>query len=253
MKRKKRKPNQPSPFFIMIPIFTILALGTFIGVLSHYDFNRGRPAQENPAVVTVPDYLAALLINEVPFPGEPAFKSADDSKDAMRAILWTLHNRRSAPPPGYTRWKISATHSDNLVDVITAFNQMEGFFLDNNKRPAFAPRVGERITYLRRLAQRDNTPTISILLDFATTAAKQYADGKPLPFPDPFAGLKMIDDVEVTGSAYGWMTDDLQFHPGGNYVRIPDESGGGLGGNRFFTLRKTPLPPADKTEPEPAP
>ena len=247
MKRKKRKPPT-SPFFIVAPILSIFTLSALFGMIFMY---RGQPNRENPAAIAVPDYLAALLINEVPFPGEPAFKNADDSKDAMRAILWTLHNRRAAPPPGYTRWHIAATPSDNLVDVITAFNQMDGFYVARNNRHTYAPRVGERIGYLRRLAQRDDTPTISTLLEFAETAALNYAQEKPLPFPDPFAKLTMIDEVEVTGSAYGWMMDDLQFHPGGNYVRIPDEHGGGLGGNRFFTLRKTPLPPAEKNEPEP--
>ena len=33
------------------------------------------------------------------------------------------------------------------------------------------------------------------------------------------------------------MTDVGQFHPGGRYVRIPDDDQGGLGGNRFFTLK----------------
>jgi hypothetical protein len=32
------------------------------------------------------------------------------------------------------------------------------------------------------------------------------------------------------------MTDTGEFHPGGRFVRIPDEDHGGLGGNRFFTL-----------------
>ena len=31
-----------------------------------------------------------------------------------------------------------------------------------------------------------------------------------------------------------------QYDPGGNFLRIPDEQAGSLGGNRFFTLRKNP-------------
>ena len=133
---------------------------------------------------------------------------------------------------------------------MTAFNQMEGFFKDDGDRHTFAPRVAERMDYLRRLALRDNTPTISNLLAFAEAAALDYAEGKPLSFPDPFAALTNLppDSVEVTGMAYGWMTDDPVFHPGGNYVRIPDEFGGALGGNRFYTLRKTPLPPKNAGE-----
>jgi hypothetical protein len=36
------------------------------------------------------------------------------------------------------------------------------------------------------------------------------------------------------------MTDEPQYNPGGNFLRIPDEQEGSLGGNRFFTLRKKP-------------
>jgi hypothetical protein len=34
--------------------------------------------------------------------------------------------------------------------------------------------------------------------------------------------------------------DEHRFNPGGNFLRIPDEQQGALGGNRFFTLRKDP-------------
>ena len=241
----------------MLPLFTTIALGSVFVVLSHLEHKharapRAKPGAEQKAATIAPaDYLAALLINEVPFPGEPAFKSADDSKAAMRAILHTLHNRRAAPPQGYTRWQVAATSSSDLIDIITAFNQMDGFFKDKHDRHAYAPRVAERMDYLRRLAQRDDTPTLADLLAFAQTLALDFAKGNPPPFPDPFAELTRLPpgDIDVTGSCYGWMTDDPAYNPGGNYVRIPDEFGGALGGNRFYTLRKTPLAPAAKEEP----
>ena len=55
---------------------------------------------------------------------------------------------------------------------------------------------------------------------------------------DRFATLRRVDGTDVTGRAYSWMTDRDGYHPGGNFVRIPDADDGSLGGNRFFTLRK---------------
>ncbi len=199
---------------------------------------------EQEEEIAIADYLAALLINEIPFPGEPAFKNADDSKAAMQAILWTLQHRRTSPPKGYTRQQVAATASTNLVDIITAFNQVEGFYKTATARHTVKPRVKERVAYLRLLARRADTPTIAELFDYAHAVALDYIQSDALPFDDPFLTLTNLppDAVEVTGSSYGWMTDDPVFHPGGNFVRIPDDCGGALGGNRFFTLRKTPQP-----------
>ena len=57
---------------------------------------------------------------------------------------------------------------------------------------------------------------------------------------DRFAGLTVVNQVAVTGRAYSWMTGMDYYNPGGNFVRIPDDHQGLLGGNRFFTLRKDP-------------
>ena len=58
--------------------------------------------------------------------------------------------------------------------------------------------------------------------------------------PDRFAPLAQVQGVPATGGAYGWMTDGQGYHPGGNFLRIPDSQSGALGGNRFFALRKEP-------------
>ena len=49
-----------------------------------------------------------------------------------------------------------------------------------------------------------------------------------------------VQGIPATGSAYSWMADEQRFNPGGNFLRIPDDQQGALGGNRFFTLRKDP-------------
>jgi len=249
MPRLKKKSTFPtlrvSPATVITLPFLLMMAALAVAVVFHT--SRGEaPAlpqamEEEIDIIAVEDYLAALLINEVPFPGEPAFKNAADSKAAMEAILWTIHSRRAALPTGYTRRQVAATPSTNLVDILTAANQMEGFFKTDDDRHTFAPRVKERVDYLNLLGQRDDTPTITELLGYARTAAHDYVLGNALPFPNPFASLTNLPPDEVTGSPYGWMTDDPVFHPGGNFIRIPDNAGGSLGGNRFFTLRKTPL------------
>jgi hypothetical protein len=70
--------------------------------------------------------------------------------------------------------------------------------------------------------------------------AQQLADtyfAQRLAERDFFASLRSVEAIPVTGRAYSWMTDVGQFHPGGRYVRIPDDDQGSLGGNRFFTLK----------------
>ena len=48
---------------------------------------------------------------------------------------------------------------------------------------------------------------------------------------DRYAGLTEANRVAVTGRAYSWMTDKDCYAPGGNFVKIPDQNEGSLGGN----------------------
>ena len=74
-----------------------------------------------------------------------------------------------------------------------------------------------------------------LYLPTSTPSSDYYGGGRP--GANLFAELRKIDGINVTGSAYSWMTDEARLAPGGNYVRVPDDHRGGLGGNRFFTLR----------------
>lgn len=187
-----------------------------------------------------PGYVARLLINEAPFPGERGWLSEEDSKAAMLSILWVLHARMNFIPPGYTQLQIASIRSQNILEVITAKNQCEGFFKDAAGRPACAPRVEERLRYLTQIANRGDQPgRFANLLNFGQGLASAYLAGG-IPGADRFAGLTLVDRVAVTGRAYSWMTGRDYYHPGGNFVSIPDAAQGLLGGNRFFTLRKEP-------------
>ena len=199
------------------------------------DFASLQPAAQ-PA-----GYLARLLINEAPFPGERGYASEEDSKAAMLSILWVLQSRLRCIPAGYSQEQVASIRTQNVLELITAKNQCEGFFADAAGKPACAPRVEERIRYLLQIANRGDQPgRFARLLNFGQGLASAYLAGG-VPGADRYAGLAVVDKIAVTGRAYAWMTDRDFYHPGGNFVTIPDAQQGTLGGNRFFTLRKDPI------------
>ena len=198
------------------------------------EFTRLEPA------AAASGYLARLLINESPFPGERGFVSEEDTKATMLSILWVLHARMNHIPEGYTQMQIASIRSQNVIDVITAKNQCEGFSKDAAGKPGAAPRVEARIQNLLKIANSGGQPgRFANLLNFVQGLASAYLAGG-VPGADRFAGLTVVNQVAVTGRAYSWMTGMDYYNPGGNFVTIPDAQQGLLGGNRFFTLRKDP-------------
>ena len=185
-------------------------------------------------------YLARLLINETPFPGERGYVSVEDTESAMREVLFVLHSRIRAIPEGYKQEEIAAVRTGDILDVITARNQCEGFSRDAAGNRTMAPRVGERVAYLLKIANSGNAPgRFARLLNYAQSLATAYFAAGP-EGSGLFEGLALVGGVPVTGRAYSWMTGQDMYHPGGNFVRIPEAQHGILGGNRFFTLRKEP-------------
>ena len=198
------------------------------------DFARLEPA------TSADGYLARLLANESPFPGERGFVSEADTKATMLSILWVLHARMNHIPEGYTQMQIASIRSQNVIDVITAKNQCEGFSKDAAGQPVAAPRVEARIQNLLKIANSGDKPgRFANLLNFVQGLARAYLAGG-IPGADRFAGLTVVNQIAVTGRAYSWMTGMDYYNPGGNFVTIPDAQQGLLGGNRFFTLRKDP-------------
>lgn len=192
------------------------------------------------AASTAPGYLARLLINETPFPGERGYVSEEDTKAAMLSILWVLHSRLNHIPEGYSQEQIAAIRTRNVIELITAENQCAGFHRGADGQPAADARVEERIGNLLGIANGGGTPgRFARLLTFGQGLASAYLKGG-IPGADRFAGLERVERVAVTGRAYSWMTGRDCYHPGGNFIGIPDGDQGLLGGNRFFTLRKDP-------------
>ncbi len=192
---------------------------------------------------TLSGYLARLLINEVPFPGEQSYESETVTKEAMVQILWVLHSRIHLIPSGYTQQQVAGIRSQNIIDVITGTGdkrQCEGFYRNAAGKFVTDSRVEERINYLLTIANKGNKPgRFSSLLNFGQDLARTYAK-EGIEGADRYANLERVGPIEVTGHAYSWMTDINNYHPGGNFVSIPSEYEGSLGGNRFFTLRKNP-------------
>ncbi len=188
-------------------------------------------------------YLARLLINEVPFPGERSYESEADTRAAMLQVLWVLSSRINHIPAKYTQWQVAGVRSSDIIDVITGTPdrpQCEGFSRDKRGRFVTAPRVEERLNYLLKIANSGGKPgKFANLLNYAQDLANAYLKGG-IDEADRFAGLKYAGSIRVTGRAYSWMTDLDCYNPGGNFVSIPSASDGSLGGNRFFTLRKNP-------------
>lgn len=198
------------------------------------DYVRFEPA------TTEAGYLARLLVNESPFPGERGYLSEFDTKATMLSVLWVLHSRMHHVPEGYTQEQIASVRASNVVELITAKNQCEGFYRDAEGKPAFAARVEDRIRNLERIANGGGKPgRFAGLLNFGQNLASAYCAGG-IAGADRFAGLEVVGRIPVTGRAYAWMTDMDCYNPGGNFVSIPDGLQGGLGGNRFYTLRKEP-------------
>src|SRR6266576_3826994 len=78
--------------------FALVVMGLFLGSRLVPGANVELDSPSTPA-----GYVALLLINEVPFPGERGYLSEEDSKATMQSVLWVLHCRVSDAPPGYTK------------------------------------------------------------------------------------------------------------------------------------------------------
>lgn len=195
-----------------------------------------------PPATTPEGYVCRLLINEVPFPGEKGYRSEADTILAMNALLYVLDGRLRSVPAPYNQQQIAAVTTRNITDIITAGGtrgQFDGFYRDAAGRPAMVARVTERIANLQTIAGQGAPGKFARLLNHAVTISTLYQRGG-FTEPNLHAALKQVGALPVTGRAYSWMTDEMRFRPGGNFVRIPDQDNGALGGNRFFTLRKQP-------------
>lgn len=220
--------------------FSFIFIGLAAVVLTLGSRGLAAPYAALPGADTPEGYLARMLINENPFPGERGFISVADSKEGMLSVLYVLDARLRYIPPGYVQSRVAGISTTNIIDLIVAPHQCEGFQRDARGQPSCAPRVEERLNYLLKIANTGGKPgRFADLLNHGKGLASAYLQGG-VEAANRFAGLTAIQTVRVTGRAYSWMTDMDCYHPGGNFVKIPDALGGAPGGNRYFTLRKEP-------------
>jgi len=195
-----------------------------------------------PPVTTPTGYICRLLINEVPFPGEKGYHSEEETKAAMEQLVHVIDGRLKNVPAPYRQQQVAAIRTDNLMDVITVGGvkgQFDGFYRDSTGKAVMVARVTDRVDYLLQIAGKGAPGRFARLLNYASEAATRYVNGQ-FGADDRFAGVFTAQDVPATGRAFSWMTDEMRFHPGGNFLKISDGNQGSLGGNRFFTLRKEP-------------
>lgn len=195
-----------------------------------------------PSPQSTEGFIAYLLINETPFPGEQAYRSETDTKRAMESILNVLVSRLVFVPVPYRQVEVAAVQTDNILDIITAGGvrgQVDGFYRASNGHLMMVARVAERTDHLLGIANSGQPGRFARLMNHAVTVSAEYTRRTTIPY-DPYARLTVIHNVPVTGRAYSWMTDQSFYHPGGNFVRVPDSSQGARGGNRFFSLRSNP-------------
>lgn len=191
-------------------------------------------------VTTKSGYIARMLLNEPAFPGEHGWVSEENSKAGMLAILWVCHARIHHIPPGYTQRQIAATKTQDIIDIMTAGGekgQVDGFYRDKTGAFRVVPRVIRRADGLVEAANKGPSGRFAHLVKYAQDLADAYVTGG-IQGADKFAGLKIVNSIKVTGRAYSWMSDRDYYHPGGNFVKIPDTHDGSLGDNRFFTLKE---------------
>jgi len=195
-----------------------------------------------PSRQSTEGFIAYLLINESPFPGEKAYRSESDTMRAMESILNVLVSRLVFVPVPYRQTDVASVQTDNILEIITAGGvrgQVDGFYRASNGRLMMVDRVGERANHLLNIANTGQPGRFARLLNHAVTVSSEYTRKTTTPY-DPYARLTAIQSIPVTGRAYSWMTDQSFYHPGGNFIRIPDSSQGAHGGNRFFSLRSRP-------------
>ena len=101
------------------PAITVLTVLVLLIVTATGSAQRSSPFVELDRADRRAGYLASLLINEVPFPGERAYESEANTRDAMLQILWVLHSRIYQIPPGYIQREVAGVQSREIIDVIT--------------------------------------------------------------------------------------------------------------------------------------
>jgi RNA polymerase sigma factor (sigma-70 family) len=179
-----------------------------------------------PDITTEKGVLCRQLLAKRNNPGHPRYDEKEVLK-AMKAMKAAIDNRlhysdtRFFTAPGAKSW----------FDIITAAEQFQGFSKGKDGQLVVSSDIQRIIDEVVARANSCPPNAYTRFVQNAIDIANNDVD-------DPFKNLTMIGDVEVYGGTYGWLTDG-KGEPGDGFVRIPDEQGGLIAGNRFFALAKS--------------
>ena len=182
--------------------------------------------------VTLPDIstdngaLCRQLLAKRNNPGNPRYDEKEVLK-AMKAMKAAIDNRLHYSD---TRF-FTAAGAKSWFDIITAPGQFQGFSKGKEGQLVISSDMQKIIDDVIAKANSGPPNAYTRFVEDAINVTNNDVD-------DPFKNLTMIGNVEVYGGTYGWLTDG-KGEPGDGFVRIPDEQGGLIAGNRFFALAKS--------------
>jgi hypothetical protein len=223
--------NKPLRTFFSFVLLAVFLDGTGQHAQTRFSFVHLEKAS------TRGGYLARLLINETPFPGERGYESEANTKSAMLEILWVLHSRLHLIPEGYTQQEVTGVRSSDIIDVITGTGgrrQCEGFYRNASGQFVVDPRVEERVDYLLKIANSGEKPgRFAALLNYAQGLARAYLGGG-IEGADLYAYIVLAPRVLSDGEIYKAIRQEIPKRGGvppspGETLTIALTPGGGSG------------------------
>jgi RNA polymerase sigma factor (sigma-70 family) len=179
-----------------------------------------------PDISTDKGVLCRQLLAKRNNPGNPRYDEKEVLK-AMKAMKAAIDNRLHYSDTMF----FTAAGAKSWFDIITAPEQFQGFSKGKEGQLVISSDIQKIIDEVIAKANSGPQNAYSRFVQNAIDVANNDVD-------DPFKNLTMIGNVEVYGGTYGWLTDG-KGEPGDGFVRIPDEQGGLIAGNRFFALAKS--------------
>ena len=177
-----------------------------------------------PDIATDKGVLARLLIAKRNNPGSSRYDEQEVLK-AMKAMKAVVDNRLHYPDPIFF-----CARSAVVVRYHRGRRPVPGL-LERQRRPArHLPRNPKPHRRHHDEGEYRRPGAYTKFVQNAIDVTNNDVD-------DPFRNLTMIGTVDVAGGGYGWRTDGSG-EPDDSFIKIPDEQGGLIAGNRFYAVAK---------------
>jgi hypothetical protein len=178
-----------------------------------------------PDVSTEKGVLARLLIAKRNNPGSSRYNE-HEVLTAMKAMKAVVDNRLHYPDSIF----FCAPGAQSWFDIIAAPDQFQGFSKGNDGQLVISSDIQKLIDEIMMKANTGAPGAYTRFVQNAIDVTNNDVD-------DPFKNLTMIGTVNVASGGYGWRTDGSG-EPDDSFVKIPDEQGGLIAGNRFYAVAK---------------